>query len=353
MKLQHPILIIGGGPAGSSCALQLARLGHEVMLVDRSAGTRPRLGETCGPGVMQLLDRACNLSVPDSLYRPLDNFFCAWNSAELDARSFKFWQVDQGLVLNRNAFDKWLLDSAKQSGVNVTSGITITGGKWTSDGWTISTGSGTLQASYVVEAIGSRVRSVIQPGIGRIFTDMLVCLSVELPKHPTLAEQVMVESCEEGWWYLVQLPNRRLIVNFFTDAGAIGPAKNRLVWLNSILEKTSHIRRVAGELPNDSNVHICDARTSIRKVLWREGWIAIGDAAWCLDPLSGLGIQRAITDGTEAATLISRALTSGSPEGLKAHAFSQANSFNQSLVTQQRYYGSETRWRNSAFWRDR
>jgi flavin-dependent dehydrogenase len=304
--------------------------------------------------VQHLLESSCGLSIPQSICKPFSSFFSAWGSTELDGRSFTFWQAGDGLVLDRMLFDKWLLDAAESMGVTVLRGCTITGGEWTPEGWILSglrdAQQQTMCASFVVEATGARARSVVQPEVKRIFTDALVCISIEQSKHSSLTENAMVEACKDGWWYTVQLPDGHRIVSLFTDSDMVKPPGQRLDWLNSILDKTSHIRQVVNEFPDDTKTHICDARTSIRSVLLRNNWISIGDAAWRLDPLSGIGILRAMQDGINAAPAISLALNTGSWDQLKAYAVSQFDSFTRSLVTQREYYGCETRWNDATFW---
>ena len=151
----------------------------------------------------------------------------------------------------------------------------------------------------------------------------------------------------------MQLRDGTQVVNLFTDSDMINASSTRVEWFNAVLDKTTHMRDLVGDSARDADVRICDARTSIRSVLWRNGWISIGDAAWCLDPLSGTGIQRAINDGISAANTISRFLTTGSSDELRNYAVSQAESFKESLTTQRLYYSLETRWSSAAFWRRR
>ena len=53
--LDVDVLVIGGGPAGSACAIRLARGGARVAIVEASDFSRFRIGETLEPSVRPLL----------------------------------------------------------------------------------------------------------------------------------------------------------------------------------------------------------------------------------------------------------------------------------------------------------
>jgi flavin-dependent dehydrogenase len=46
---KHDVIVIGGGPAGSSAATWLAREGHDVLLLERERFPREHLGESLLP----------------------------------------------------------------------------------------------------------------------------------------------------------------------------------------------------------------------------------------------------------------------------------------------------------------
>lgn len=349
-------MVIGGGPAGSICARQLARSGLRVMVVERG-DARLRLGETCGPRVCGLLQAACGLSISRAAYTPLPTFFSSWGSEELDGRRFSFWQAGDGMALDRKALDRWLLASAESEGVTLLRGWQVTGGRPDEYGWLlrclVDGEERSLRAGFVVEAMGRTAQSVLQPEVRRFFTDRLVCLSVEVTGPPEAESFAMVESCAVGWWYTVRLACGRQIVSLFTDGDLVKPAESRLQWLKEELASTLHLRQLSDRIPEGATIQVCDARTSIRNLLWGDRWMSIGDAAWSLDPLSGTGVERAITDGVDAATAISRAIDSGDNEALRSHAVSRADAFRESLAVQKRYYAIEARWRDAIFWRRR
>jgi flavin-dependent dehydrogenase len=45
----HEVLVIGGGPGGSTTACRLAQLGHDVILVDKDHHPRFHIGESLLP----------------------------------------------------------------------------------------------------------------------------------------------------------------------------------------------------------------------------------------------------------------------------------------------------------------
>jgi flavin-dependent dehydrogenase len=52
------VVVVGGGPAGSACALVLARAGHAVTIVERAVFPRRKVcGEYLNAGALQTLDQ--------------------------------------------------------------------------------------------------------------------------------------------------------------------------------------------------------------------------------------------------------------------------------------------------------
>src|SRR3978361_2185213 len=51
------VLVIGGGPAGSTAAALLASKGHDVVLVEKEAHPRFHIGESLLPKNLELIER--------------------------------------------------------------------------------------------------------------------------------------------------------------------------------------------------------------------------------------------------------------------------------------------------------
>ena len=351
------VAVIGGGSAGSTCARELARRGHDVVLLEKRNATLPRPGETCGPGLRRELEGRNGLHLPRSLYRPLGTFFSAWGSENLDGLSYAFWHAEEGLVLDRSAFDEWLLDQARKAGVAVLSGCDVSKIRWNGKRWIITAQRDGVESSFtagfIVEATGRAARSIVYPDAKRFFTDKLVGLAIECETSQSDESVAMIESCEAGWWYGVRLPNARQLIIFFTDADLVVPSTERAKLFYTSFDTTRHVRRFAEGVSQGLKIRTFDARTCARRILWRGSWLSVGDSAWCLDPLSGNGIERTVKDGHRAAHAITDALAGRGEAGLRSFALSLASAFSNSLAAQRRYYAAETRWRESVFWRRR
>src|SRR5437588_6728188 len=114
------ILVVGGGPAGSAAATQLARRGYEVVLIDRVQHPRETVGESILPSAWKYFDL---LGVTERVER--EGFVkkaggvVDWEN-EVTQISFRDFDYDRpGLHVERAALDHLLLDNARQAGVQV------------------------------------------------------------------------------------------------------------------------------------------------------------------------------------------------------------------------------------------
>jgi flavin-dependent dehydrogenase len=156
----HDVAVLGGGPAGSATALELARRGRDVVLLERSRFDGPRFGETLPPQINPLLRRlgawdvflACGpLESPGTI--------SAWGSPFADETDFVANPHGNGWHVDRNAFDAALCELAARAGVRVCVGTAVSSCRRDAeDGtWTVSTANaqvGSLRARFVVDATG-------------------------------------------------------------------------------------------------------------------------------------------------------------------------------------------------------
>src|ERR1700693_4739682 len=107
------VVVVGGGPAGSTVAARLAAGGIRVLLVEATAFDRPRVGEFLSPQARAAVNRSRILGEGwEQGHRFVSEFLSAWGSSDAIARNYIFDAYGQGLLLNRAKFDRDLADGA-------------------------------------------------------------------------------------------------------------------------------------------------------------------------------------------------------------------------------------------------
>ncbi len=131
------------------------------------------------------------------------------------------------------------------------------------------------------------------------------------------AEQyLLIESAPDGWWYTAPVPGHARVGMLLTDADLCrrhGLA-DAAAWHRRLLTATATADRVGGRSPDRRpRVHPAGSSRLVRHGDDRP-WVAVGDAALAVDPLTGSGVVRALRMAESAASTVS-ALLDGSGAG--------------------------------------
>ena len=124
------VLVAGGGPAGAAVAARLARAGHAVLLLERSAAWRWRAGGVfASPAAVAEL-RALGLpaAVLDAVARPIP-------AMRVETPAGTAFELTYGaeagggtaVGFDRSALDPALLDHARSAGADVRTGVAVRG----------------------------------------------------------------------------------------------------------------------------------------------------------------------------------------------------------------------------------
>lgn len=171
------VLIVGAGPGGSSAAIRYARLGLRVLVLDRATFPRDKpCAEYMGPvalrhfdalGVLPALDAAGGHALAGTALYPASGGALVGRFAGLGAAAFR----PTGLSLPRRALDATLVARAREVGAVVEEGTQVTGllyGGGEVTGAVVRSADGTvrtIQAALVIGADG--LRSTIARTLGR------------------------------------------------------------------------------------------------------------------------------------------------------------------------------------------
>ena len=309
--MSHPatsgaeILVAGGGPAGSTAALLLAREGREVLLVEKR---RQKQGKVCGEfvsaeGVAVLR----SLGVLDALLAsgavPITRTRLQATSGDCFDAPLPEFRGQRGLGVSRKMLDETLLTCAERAGARILRGARLVGLARRADGWQariIMDGISTrLSASTMLAADGRNSPVAALAGVGGTFTSPGIGVQIHLRRRVEPPDRVELLLLKEGYAGLAPVEPDRWCVAALLRAST--PSEDPYRRLLSSLAEHPRLREIlenAGHLLDHAAAY--PVRMGLR-AMTPPGLFLVGDASGFVDPFSGQGIALALMGGEAAA----------------------------------------------------
>ena len=340
------VVVVGGGPAGSACAAELAGAGRRVVIIDDGRRLGSWAGESLPPGGIGLITSVFGDGVLEG-HRPAYGVRSAWGSDDLATTDFVSTPLGDGLILDRARFDEQARAHARSRGASVINGR-LQSVDADGDSWVCTLQDGRrLRSHWVVDATGRSASVASRVGARRAHADRLVAQVLAVPDGGDAVAGTIIESVPEGWWYSTPLPDGRRVIALLTDADLLAPAGERSARWRTALGATVHLRSAAGEIAGFAEPALHRADTSVLHPILGERWCAIGDAAAAWDPLSSQGVVSAVLVGARAGRAIP------DPAALQGLESDVHLLVSEHAALQAHYYGLERRWPDEPFWHRR
>ena len=288
------VAIVGGGPAGASCAALCAAAGLRVAVLERESFPREKVcGDCINPAcwpVLRRLDLADRVrALPHGKLNRVE--FIAINgrrlSVDLPAGN------DAEIAVKRSLFDQLLLERARELGATIFESTTVsalTSPDRRVDYWKITAADQIIKARILVAADGRNSTVARLCGLLPRTTKERIALQAHLPLPPDFGERVVLEFRPEG--YSGQAP--------------IGDGQLNLC-LVSVPKRIASLRSWAEERFNVSRNHSWRTITPLTRapiVPGHPSLFLVGDAARVVEPFTGEGIYYALASGELAAKAI-------------------------------------------------
>ncbi len=314
-------IIIGAGPAGSSAASRLGKLGVKALLLDKSRFPRDKVcGDACSPRAVRMLERLGVLPRIEGRRKAIRDIRVYFDeqrvvSAQVPPTVFG----GSGYVLPRMDLDKLLLENAIRCGTCFQPGREVRSVEVGKRGAAlVLKGGERLHSRLVIGADGaySLVRRAlgIEPNHPRdgAWAVRAYYEGVEAGRHDTL-EFVWKKSLQPGYGWLFPTGGGRVNVGFGMRADHLNRRGEKLPEMfDRFLQDDPRIgeRVRRGRLLGKLRGHYLPM-ASRRLRSFGDRILLAGDAASLINPLSGEGIEFALESGWLAAESSMRALERG------------------------------------------
>jgi FAD-dependent halogenase len=350
------VVIVGGGPGGSTLASLIAMQGHRVVLLEKGNFPRYQIGESLLPSTVHGICRL--IGVSDELaqagftqkrggtYRwgsnPEPWTFAFSLSSKIAGETSYAYQVE------RRKFDKILLDRARHLGADVREGHPVTDVISDDDrvrgvSYIDADGkAGQIRANYVVDASGNQSRIYKQVGGERKYSDFFRSLALfgyfeggkRLP--PPNSGNILSAAFDNGWFWYIPLSGTLTSVGAVVQRELAGkiqkdPEEALQAFIAECPMISDYLRDAKRITDGDyGQVRVRKDYSYHNERFWRPGMVLIGDAACFVDPVFSTGVHLA----TYSALLAARSINS-----VLAQIVDEQTAFQEFELRYRREYG--------------
>ncbi len=321
------VIILGGGPAGSSAAIKLAAAGRRVTLLEKARFPRFHIGESLLPYNMALFEELGVHDLIASSGFPVKRAAQFWSGsgrpgARLEFAKGTFTEYKHAYQVERSVFDEGLLRTAAQRGADVREGWTCVKHEIDEGGVKVTCrdeGGAVheLRADFLIDATGMQAVTARAAGLRRERPGhRKVALfghfeGVDMPKGEELGDIVLLIR-DSAWVWLIPIDEQRTSVGLVMSRTEFdgGRGDQERLWRRIVDETPELARRLAGASRLGSLRVEADYSFSVERLV-EPRLMRVGDAAGFLDPVFSSGVMLAMESGRDAALVVDAALKQG------------------------------------------
>jgi flavin-dependent dehydrogenase len=326
------VVVIGGGPAGSTVSTLLAQKGHRVQLFERERFPRFHIGESLIPETYWVLKR---LNMLDKMKR--SHFVKKYSVQFVNQRgrlSEPFYFMDhkphecsQTWQVLRSEFDQLMLENAREHGVQVQEGVRVLevlfeGERAVSVRVADEDGQERqVTAQVVVDASGQNAMIMSRQEL-RVWDPLLKKAALwtywEGASRDTGRDEgatlVVQTQGKKGWFWYIPLHNNVVSVGvvaahdyLFKDR----PGRDHEAIYFEEVERCPGIKERIASARRVAPFRAAKEYSYRSRRAAGDGWVLVGDAFGFLDPLYSSGVLLALRSGELAAEAVAEGLAMG------------------------------------------
>ena len=350
------VVVIGGGPAGSTVSTLMAQRGLKVELFERERFPRFHIGESLIPETYWVLERLNMLPRMRRSHFVQKHSVQFVNAAGKLSAPFYFWdnkphECSQTWQVARSEFDQMMLDNAREHGVVVHEGVRVVdvlseGGSLQAardaraTGVTIQAEGGArrdVRARVVVDASGQNGLLMNRFGL-RLWDPVLNKGAIWTywkgayrdAGRDEGATMVLQTANKNGWFWYIPLHDD------LVSCGVVAPFDylfkgrgEREQTYQEEVERCPAVQERVAKATRTTGYFATKDYSYRSKQLAGHGWVLVGDAFGFLDPLYSSGVLLALKSGELAADAVVDGLAKGDVSAAQLGRWEEA--FNQGV----------------------
>ena len=321
---EYDVVVIGGGPAGSTVSTLIAQRGHQVGLFEREKFPRFHIGESLIPETYWVLKRLNMLPKMQASHFVKKYSVQFVNALGRESAPFYFWdnkphECSQTWQVERGEFDQMMLQNGREHGVSAFEGVHVLDVLFDGDravGVRIKDEDGTrrdIHAKVVVDASGqaaflqNRFKLRLWDPVlnkGAIWTYWEG--AYRDTGRDEGATMVLQTADKQGWFWYIPLHDN------IVSVGVVAPFdylfKNRRgsheQTYQEEVEACPAVKRRVRAATRRTGYFVTRDYSYRSKQVAGDGWVLVGDAFGFLDPLYSSGVLLALKSGELAADAI-------------------------------------------------
>jgi len=320
------VVVVGGGPGGSSTATFLADGGLRVALFERERFPRFHVGESLMPATMLLLEELGAKAAIEERGFQL-KYGASFIDEENNAATQTFYFLpgqpwpNYSYQVPRAEFDTVLLEHATKRGVTVFQPATVEGTEFDAGGVTLTVsgenGRFSVRAKMLVDASGRDAllatrygRRTRIPNLGKV---ALFAHYKGAARRSGLEEgNIRVYVFREGWFWWIPLAGD------VTSVGAVCHARTVKQWtgepdglLDAMIARSRGVSENLAAAVRITPVHRVANFSYHNSPVVGDRFVAVGDAIAFVDPIFSGGVYIALRTGQLAAAAVLQAFRAG------------------------------------------
>jgi flavin-dependent dehydrogenase len=324
MRRSYDVVIIGGGPAGSTAATFLARNGHSVLIVEREKFPRFHIGESLLPHSMSAFERLGILDkLEDRFLRKIGvEIATSCGTRRVNFRFEKAFKrtAPYTFQVRRSEFDHILLENAVNNGAELAGEAAVREVRFSGNGalLTLVKSSGEsieCLADYVIDGSGRHSllgnHFKLKRPIAHLQKFSLYAHFSDLPQVGEDDRKLirLIRGANAWYWYIPISQTKTSVGMVMNTRDFQCLTKSREEILEEFLAAEPATRELLGSKPRRiSDVYAAGDYSYTMVRMTGERWMLAGDAAGFIDPIFSTGVFLAIFSGEECANAIHAAL---------------------------------------------